>query len=116
MNPIAKFHSYVVAITVAVMFLVVNLAVKLVPAPNSESIIIGFLVAGFSSLGIYRLFSGLIIIILPKIECLFKFTLGAYYLKGTWGGFVLTKTGVPTIIVEKYEQTLFSITIRGGCD
>ena len=38
MNPVAKFHSYAVAISVAVMFLLVNLAVKFVPDPSGEDI------------------------------------------------------------------------------
>jgi len=111
MSPIAKFHSYVVAITVAIMFFSVNQLTKFVE--SSDAMAAGVVLAALSSLGVYKLIASAILLALAKWNWLFKFTLGPYYLKGTWGGFVHTKTGKPRLIVEKYEQSLSHIIVFG---
>jgi len=113
MTPIAKFHSYVIALTVALMFVAVNVVAKLIPGASHGGLASGFVIAALSSVGLYQLLAKAILTVLPKWEWLFKFTLGPWYLKGTWGGVVRTKTGKLRIIVEKYEQSLDHLAIRG---
>lgn len=113
MTPIAKFHSYVVALTVALMFFAVSLVTKLVPDPSNTSIAAGVALAGFGSVGLYRVLATMFLLLLAKWEFLLRFTLGPYYVKGTWAGLVRTKTGKPLLIVEKFEQSLEHLTVRG---
>jgi len=113
MTPEARFHSYVVAGTIGVMFFVVfYILPKAAPHSGSEKAAISA-IAILGSFGFYRLLAVALSWLGNRWLPLQKFLLGPEFVGGTWIGKLRTKTGRKTYIVEHYEQTLSSLVIRG---
>ena len=70
-------------------------------------------IGAVASAGLYKLTIELIIRISKKIKFVKKIFLGASYLDGTWAGFYIGSGGQVRYYVEKYEQELDTLVIRG---
>lgn len=111
MKPEYRFHSYITAATVTVMYFVI----KYLPALISENSY-AFLNPAFAlllSLGIYKLLASILQIFFRKFGFVKKHLLGPSYINGTWIGKFTSTTGEPVYTVEHFEQTLSSLKIRG---
>ena len=113
MTPSAKFHTYVAAITVGLIFVSLHALHQYIPKDNNADFAAGLLLTAIIALGLYRLVASTMATLLPKWPLLFEFTMGAHYLRGTWGGTVLAKDDQTHLVVEKVEQTLDDVRVRG---
>src|SRR5262245_12471435 len=113
MHPVEKFHFYVVTATLILMFAGLRVGLAQVPHDQPTTAIAGVVVTAFGSWGLYRTLAAACMFLMHKWDWLLKQVLGPEFLKGTWVGFVRTKTGAPRLIVEKYEQSLYSLVVRG---
>jgi hypothetical protein len=111
MKPVQKFYFYVV--TATLMFEGLRLVMPRLPEGGVPAAIAGGIATALGSWGLYRVLHAVVAALLEKWDWLLKFVLGAEYVNGTWVGFVLTKTGKPRLVVEKYEQSLYHLLIRG---
>ena len=50
---------------------------------------------------------------LSNMTWLFKLVMGNQYIRGTWAGIIITKSGARLLFVEHYDQTTMGLTIRG---
>ncbi len=109
MKPIIKFHTLIISITTALIFWGwINLTCLIVKHPYYSVPI-----AGFVSIGIYRMLVLIIGSILQKWRWFKKQFFGAYYFEGTWVGFFEGNNKKITFFIETFEQELDSIIIRG---
>ncbi len=113
MKPEHRFHSYVTAATVTVMFLAIQHLTPLLGSP-SESLTLLAPVGGLLvSVGVYKLLATLLQAAARRIKLVKRHLLGANYLNGTWVGRFRTRDGEPIYTVEHFEQTLSSLQVRG---
>lgn len=113
MKPEHRFHSYVTAATVLVMFYFIK---HVVPLLTFSPVVDEFLkpaVSLLASVGIYKLFAGLLLTTAKRWKWVKRFLLGASYVNGTWIGKFQTASGETIHTVEHFEQTISSLKIRG---
>lgn len=113
MKPEHKFHSYVTAATVTVMYFAIQ---QLPPLLRPESPLATFLEpigALLLSVGIYKLLAGILLGFARKLKFVKRHLLGASYVNGTWIGKFKGSDSSIVYTVEHFEQTLSSLKIRG---
>jgi hypothetical protein len=114
MSPEYKFHSFVSASTIVVMYYIVTYIVPLlqrgVPFP---AITIPGLTA-LTSVGAYSGVASLLGLFITNSRRIRGILLGSRYIEGTWIGKFQKDDGVPIFTVEHFEQTLGTLMIRGA--
>ena len=104
MKPTTKFQSYVLGLTTLVVFtLWVNYEKQVAINPYLK-----VLSASIFSLGLYRFIASLLLLILNRVRLIRKFFLGPY-----WIGFYIGLRGNVRYIVERFEQDLETLFVRG---
>ncbi len=109
MNPELKFHSFIISVTTALVFLVWISLNKIITDYPFFSVIL----SGLISLGIYRSLTLLVITLLKKYKVIKKFFLGPRYMEGTWIGFFVGNKNQIRYFIEIFEQDLSRTVIRG---
>jgi hypothetical protein len=113
MKPEHRFHSYVTAATVLVMFYFIQ---HVVPLLTFSPALDQFLKPGvslLSALGIYKSLASLLLGTVRRWKWVKRLLLGASYMNGTWIGKFQTSAGETIYTVEHFEQTLSSLKIHG---
>ncbi|WP_281846811.1 hypothetical protein [Olleya namhaensis] len=109
MTPSIKLHSITFAISTSIVFSIWTQLQKLQELNNVPTIIIGTLI----SLGIYRIISSTIIYFTHKSGWFKKQFLGNHYVEGTWAGFYIGVSGKQRFYIERFEQGIDTLIIRG---
>lgn len=112
MKPSIKLHSIAFALATTVIFILWTQLNKLSES-NEINDTLKILIGLFVSLGAYRLFAKSIIYLTTKSNWIKKQFLGQYYLEGTWVGFYIGASGHVRFLIEKFEQDIDNLTIRG---
>lgn len=113
MKPEHRFHSYVTAATVLMMFYFIR---DIVPQLNFSPAINKFLhpvVSLLTSIGIYKAFATLLLKAAKQWKWVKRWLLGASYLNGTWVGKFQGTSGETILTVEHFEQSVSSLKVRG---
>jgi hypothetical protein len=113
MKPEQKFHSYVTGITVTFMYFVIQ---KLLPLLHLEQSVDPYLKpigALLLSTGFYKLISSVLAGFARKLKFVKRHLLGASYVNGTWAGKFTASDASTIYTIEHFEQTLFSLKVRG---
>lgn len=113
MRPEHKFHSYITAATVTVMYFVITgVLPRLTLSPPLEALAkpIGSL---FLSVGIYRLFATFMGSASRRLKFLKRHLLGPRYVNGTWIGKFHAADDTMVFSIEHFEQSLTTLKIRG---
>jgi hypothetical protein len=109
MRPVDKFQTYSLSTATLIVFGIWIGLTKLPAIPDWIKLIITALM----SFGVYKIvvvsFSGII----RKFKFIKRFILGPYYLEGTWVGFYIGASNNVRYIVERFEQEIDSLVIRG---
>ena len=113
MTPERKFNSAVLSAMVFIVFLGVGFL-----APRIQSIpfwqqAVAAVAAMLASAGTYGLIASFLSALIRKNRIVKKFTLGPYYMEGTWVGYFVGHAGDLRYVVEILEQELESLIIRG---
>lgn len=109
MNPELKFHSIIISLTTALIFLIwLGLQAVITKHP-----ILTVFLSGLISLGIYRSLGMLLLTLLKHIKLIKRFMLGPQYMQGTWAGFFVGHNSNIRLFVEFFEQDLSRTVIRG---
>ncbi len=109
MKPSIKLHSIAFALSTAIIFSIWTGASELVQIHPALKITLGALV----SLGLYRLLAQGIVYLTRKSVMFKKLFLGPYYLGGTWVGFYIGISGKERFLIERFEQDIDALVIRG---
>jgi len=113
MKPEHRFHSYVTATTVTVMYFTIQ---KLLPLlqlnPNVDSYLKP-MCALLLSVGVYKFLATVLLGFARKTKLVKRHLLGASYLNGTWIGKFKTADSSTVYTVEHFEQTISSLKVRG---
>jgi hypothetical protein len=109
MTPSVKLHSISFGLATAIVFTIWTQLFKLTELNDFYKIIIG----GLISLGIYRLIATFIVYLTTKSRWIKKKFLGQYYLEGTWVGFYIGVSGHERFLIERFEQGIDTLVIRG---
>ena len=109
MSPELKFHSIVISITTALVFIVWLFLNKLIVAYPIAAVVL----SGLISLGLYKSLALLLLSLFKKIQTIKKFILGPRYMEGTWAGFFVGHKSNIRLVVETFEQDLSRTVIRG---
>ena len=113
MKPEYRFHSYVTAATVTVMYFVIQHVVPLLtlsPALAPYLKPVGTLLL---SVGVYKLLGALLLAFSKRLKFVKRHLLGPHYLNGTWVGKFEASDASTVYTVEHFEQTLSSLRVRG---
>lgn len=114
MKPEHLFHSYVTAVTVACMYLVISHIVPLLTLSSmAPTYVIEMPVMLLLSYGIYNTLAKLLLTASRRFRFVKRHLLGSYYLHGTWVGKYQTLNNSTVYTVEYIEQSLSSLNIRG---
>lgn len=113
MKPEHRFHSYVTAATVLVMFYFIKHIIPLLTFSPFIEDVVKPAVSLLASVGVYKLLAGLLLQIAKRWKWVKRLLLGAIYMNGTWVGKFRSMTGETIHTVEHFEQTLSSLKIRG---
>jgi hypothetical protein len=114
MRPEVRFHSTIVVLTIAVMYiLITRFAQQVDTSPQNQSLWLWLLLSAASSLGFYRALTIVIGWVIEHSEVAMRLVMGPYFVRGTWIGILWTKTRKPRVVVEHYDQTLASLSVRG---
>lgn len=109
MTPSLKLHSIAFGLATTLVFSIWTQVAKLGDQYGLLKIILG----GLISLGLYRLIATFIIYLTKKSSFIKQKLLGTYYLEGTWVGFYIGVDGKERFIIERFEQDIDSLVIRG---
>ncbi|SIO55075.1 hypothetical protein [Chitinophaga niabensis] len=109
MKPSVKLHSFAIAISTVIVFTIWVQINELGTINNYLKIILG----GLISLGVYRAMVSLIITATKNSTWFKKKFLGKYYMGGTWVGFYIGFLGKERFIIERFEQGIDGLVIRG---
>ena len=111
MKPEHRFHSYVTAATVAVMYFVIQ---RVAPMISGSTVLFAQPVAALLlSVGVYKLLASILLSTSRKFKIVKRHLLGANYVNGTWYGKFRLADESFVHTVEHFEQTLSSLKIRG---
>ncbi|RZF30125.1 hypothetical protein EVC45_08925 [Paraburkholderia sp. UYCP14C] len=113
MTPEQRFHSYVTAGTVLIMFYFIQHIVPLLTFTPSVDQLIKPGVTLLSAVGIYKSLASALVKITKKWRWVKRKLLGPSYVNGTWIGKFEASDGEPIYTVEHFEQSLSSLKIRG---
>ncbi len=109
MTPSIKLHSISFGLATAFVFTIWTQLFKLTELNDIFKIIIG----GLISLGVYRLIATFIVYLTTKSSWIKKKFLGQHYLEGTWVGFYIGVSGNERFLIERFEQSIDTLVIRG---
>jgi hypothetical protein len=109
MTPSIKLHSITFGLTTALVFSIWIKVFELIQINGVYKILLG----GLISLGLYRLSATAIIYFVKTSNKAKKMFLGAYYLEGTWVGFYMGVSGNERFLIERFEQDIDTLVIRG---
>lgn len=109
MRPSIKLHSITFGFSTAMVFAIWSKVFELININGTYKVILG----GLISLGIYRLAATGILYLVKNSNKIKKLFLGAYYLEGTWVGFYIGVSGSVRFLIERFEQDIDSLVIRG---
>jgi len=109
MTPSIKLNSIALAIATMIVFSIWTFITNLDSIPDTLKIILGSII----SLGLYRLIASFIIFFTKQSIWIKRQLFGAYYLEGTWVGFYIGVSGKERFIIERFEQNLETLVIRG---
>ena len=102
MTPEQKFHSYVTASTVLVMYFAIETVAPLL----NEFTIAKPIVTLLTAIGIYNLFAKILSSLARNWLWVKKYLLGPNFIHGTWGGEFKGSDNDKIITIESFEQTL----------
>ena len=106
-----RYNLFVIVLTTMIIFLFWKYLLS--ATANTTNYTILAFVGFFTSFGIYKLLVTLLHSTARKIEIVNRIFSGNEYLNGTWIGFYKGASGKVRYIVERYEQNLDEIIIRG---
>lgn len=109
LTPSVKLNSISFAISTAIVFATWTKLFELSQLNVTYKILLG----GLISLGLYRLIATIIIFLVKKSNLVKEYFLGQYYLEGTWVGFYIGVSGKERFIIERFEQDIDTLIIRG---
>jgi hypothetical protein len=112
-SPEHRLHSYVTAATIMVMFYFIQHIVPLLTFSPGIDKLLKPGVSLLASVGVYKLFAGLLLSTSRRWKPLKRWFLGPRYLNGTWVGMFRAADGSCIYTVEHFEQSLSSLQIRG---
>lgn len=114
MTAIHRFHLYVATMTVSVMYLtLVHLLPRFSSAEN-PSIYYRLPLAFLGSVASYQLLAKTLLMLFNGSLLVRKLILGPEFVEGTWIGYYTDSKGDRKFTVERFEQTLDRIIIRGA--
>lgn len=108
-TPSVKLNSISFAVSTAIVFAAWTKVFELSQISVTYKILLG----GLISLGLYRLIANGIIYLIKKSSWVKKIFLGSYYLEGTWVGFYIGVSGNERFLIERFEQDIDTLVIRG---
>jgi hypothetical protein len=114
MSPETRFQSLVVGATVSLMFAGVMWLSPFLVGAGSFRLALGATAGLLASAGTYRLLATGLSALFLRVEPLKAWLLGPSYLHGTWVSFFQSNAGDTHYIIEWYEQSLSTLTIRGA--
>jgi hypothetical protein len=109
MNSTTKLYSIVLFLSTIVIF---GLWTILYPLKEINDIY-KIIITSVFSVGTFRIFIKLIILLTKKWKWLKKIVLGNLYFEGTWAGFYIGYLGKERFIIERYEQDIDKLTVIG---
>lgn len=115
MTPEYKLHVYITTITVSSMYFIIK---YIIPNINditvaSYTLSLEFIITALTTGGIYVSLSHVLLKYSRNINWFKKHLLGARYLNGTWIGKFTVAKDETILTVEKFEQTLSTLKIKG---
>jgi hypothetical protein len=116
MKPELKFHSYVTALIVVIMYFFIQTLlplVKLNVLNDNYEFFVKLLSTLLLSIGLYTLLATISLSATRKFKCVKRYFLGGSYLHGTWIGKFQIEDKSFVYTVEHFEQTLSSLKIIG---
>jgi hypothetical protein len=109
MTPELRFHSIVISITTAIVFLVwLGLNAVIIRFPFTAVVL-----SGLISIGLYRTLTLLFLSLFRNFGFVKKFILGPRYMEGVWAGFFIGHKNKVRFFFEIFEQNLSRTIIRG---
>lgn len=109
MKPLVKLNSIAFAISTSVVFSLWQILLKSQGTNPLIITIVGVIV----SLGLYRITANFIILLIQESTWIKRKFLGPQFLEGTWVGFYIGPSGNQRYLIEKFEQEIDSLVIRG---
>lgn len=109
MKPLVKLNSIAFAISTSVVFSLWQILLKTQGTNPLIITIVGVIV----SLGLYRITANFIILLIQESTWIKRKFLGPQFLEGTWVGFYIGPSGNQRYLIEKFEQEIDSLVIRG---
>jgi hypothetical protein len=94
------------------MFIVITILVGL-SGVDAFSPVTGVAIAGLSSVGAYRLLLRILVFLIQKSPRIRRWMLGAEHLEGVWAGYNIQPDGDTFLVVERFEQSIDDLVIRG---
>lgn len=114
MTPEARFHSTIVALVVPIMYFSLKTILPHVPAAGVPVTVGQSAIALVASLGVYRLLALAFMFVLKHVRFVKRMVLGPYYMEGTWVGYFISHSGDPVYVVERIEQDLSALILKGA--
>jgi hypothetical protein len=113
MKPEHRFHSYVTAITVTVMYFIIQKVLPLLHLDPSVDVYLQPVATLLLSIAVYKLLATTLLGFARKLKFVKRHLLGASYVNGTWIGKFAASDSLFVYTVEHFEQSLSSLKIRG---
>ncbi|WP_321515854.1 hypothetical protein [Marinifilum fragile] len=121
MKSIIRFNGIVISLTTSVVFgiwygiskLIINYPDWFGDPENEKYNLLGLLVMGLISIGVYRLFFLIMSTLVNSSKWLKKAVFSSEYIEGTWVGFYIGVLGNVRYLIETFEQNLDGLVIKG---
>ncbi len=109
MKPSVKLHSIAFGFATALTFALWTQFSKFTSIHEIFKILVGFV----ASLGLYRAIANAVILLVRRSTTVKKFFLGEQFVGGTWVGYYKGFDGKERYLIERFEQDIDNIVIRG---
>lgn len=121
MKPVIRFNTIVISLTTTAIFgiwlcisrLIITYPDWFKDSANNQYNLLGLLLAGLVSIGIYRLFFLITSNVVNKCQWIKKIVFSSYYIEGTWIGFYIGVFNKERFLIETFEQNLDGLIIKG---
>jgi hypothetical protein len=113
MKPELRFHSYISAVVIVLMYFLVKYAAPAAGKLPLPAQVITPFIGIILSLGVYRLMASVLLSFAKNWNWLKRHLLGPSYINGTWVGKYRLFDGSVARTVEHFEQNVGSLQIRG---